>query len=152
MMRGGRPPPPPPSYQSGPYDRRGSPAIEYDAYGARQPSPGPPSAPGYAMANLNPSMSNVSTGNSYEAYNPNREEDLPRAESPPPLPGMDGSHAASVKDGVASREGSPPPQGQFRDSDAEIMGMVGLQQGRSTQSDDRHDTCMSGSQYSQVDE
>lgn len=150
MMRGGRPPPPPPSYQSGPYDRRGSPAIEYDPYGARQPSPGPPSAPGYAMANLNPSMPSVSTGNSYEAYNPSREEDLPRAESPPPLPGMEGNHAASSNNGAA-REDSPS-QGQFRDSDADIMGMVGLQQGRATPSNNRHEGYMSGSHYSQPDE
>lgn len=144
MMRGGRPPPPPPSYNSGPYDRRGSPAAEYDPYGARQPSPGPPSAPGYAMNNLNPSVPSVSTGNSYEAYNPNREEDLPRAESPPPLPGT----AASL---AAPRTGSPAQGPQFRDSDADIMGMVGLQQGRATPSN-RHDTYMSGSHYSQPDE
>lgn len=150
MMRGGRAPPPPPSYQSGPYDRRGSPAAEYDPSGARQPSPGPPSAPGYAMSNLNPSMPSVATGNSYEAYNPAREEDLPRAESPPPLPGMNGNLAAPPVNGMEPR-GASPPQGQFRDSDADIMGMVGLQQGRATPSN-RHDTYMSGSHYSQPDE
>ncbi|CAN8100115.1 unnamed protein product [Discula destructiva] len=150
MMRGGRPPPPPPSYQSGPYDRRGSPATEYDAYGARQPSPGPPSAPGYAMSNLNPSMPSVSSGNTYEPYNPNREEDLPRAESPPPLPGMDNGLAARSANGMDGHRDTSP-QGQFRDSDADILGMVGLQQGRATPSN-RHDTFMSGSQYSQPDE
>lgn len=149
MMRGGGRPPPPPSYNAGPYDQRGPPPADYDAYGARRPSPGPPSAPGYAMNNLNPSLPSVSTGNTYEAYNPNRgEEDLPRAESPPPLPGAD-------DDVAIPRTGTPQQSqqnaGQFRDSDADIMGMVGLQQGRSTPSR-RHDTYMSGSHYSQPDE
>lgn len=152
MMRGGGRPPPPPSYNagpSGPYDQRGGPPPQdYDAYGARRPSPGPPSAPGYAMNNMNPSMPSISSGNTYEAYNPNRESDLPRAESPPPLPG--------TEDDVAiPRTGTPQQKqdqaGQFRDSDADIMGMVGLQQGRSTPSR-RHDTYMSGSNYSQPEE
>lgn len=150
MMRGGRPPPPPPSYTSGPYDRRGSPAAEYDPYGARQPSPGPPSAPGYHMNNLNPPLPSVATGNTYEAYNPNKEEDLPRAESPPPLPGTEDKFAAPVNE-INSRTGSPSQAQQFRDSDADIMGMVGLQQGRATPAQ-RHDTYMSGSHYSQPDE
>lgn len=148
-MRGGRPPPPP-SYQSGPYDRRGSPATDYDPYAARQRSPGPPSASGYAMANLNPSMPSVSSANNYEAYNPSREEDLPRAESPPPLPAMAGNLRDPSTLGMDSR-GDGPAQGHFRDSDADIMGMVGLQQGRATPSN-RHDTYMSGSHYSQPDE
>lgn len=151
MMRGGRPPPPPPSYNSGPYDRRGSPAADFDPYGARQPSPGPPSAPGYHMNNMNasnPSMPSVSTGQSYEPYNPNREEDLPRAESPPPLPG---TVVGGPGGGMGSRKGTPDQGQQFRESDADIMGMVGLQQGRS-QSANRHDTYMSGSHYSQPDE
>lgn len=143
MMRGGRPPPPPPSYQSGPYDRRGSPAAEYDPY--RQPSPGPPSAPGgYQMSNMNPSMPNVAPPNTYEAYNPGREEDLPRAESPPPLPGMEPTGSGVM------RTGSPSQGQQFRDSDADIMGMVGLQQGRSTPAQ-RHETFTTASQYSQPD-
>lgn len=153
MMRGGRQPPPPPSYNSGPYDRRGSPAAEFDQYGARQPSPGPPSAPGYHMNNsTNPSLPSVSTGNGYEAYKPNPEEDLPRAESPPPLPGTVNSIPAP-RANVPVRQGSPEQGQQFRESDADIMGMVGLQQGRSAtpgqRRDPRHDTYMSGSHYSQ---
>lgn len=50
-----------------------------------------------------------------------------------------------------SRKGTPEQGQQFRESDADIMGMVGLQQGRS-QSANRHDTYMSGSHYSQPDE
>lgn len=150
-MRGGRPPPPPPSYNAGgPYDQRGPPPADYDPYGARRPSPGPPSAPGYAMSNLAPAppMPTAAPGNTYEAYNPHRESDLPRAESPPPLPGAD-------DDVPIPRTGTPQQTqqsaGQFRDSDADIMGMVGLQQGRSTPAR-RHDTYMSGSHYSQPDE
>lgn len=149
MMRGGGRPPPPPSYNAAPYEQRGTPPADYDPYGARRPSPGPPSAPGYAMNNLNPPpMPSGPPANNYEAYNPTREEDLPRAESPPPLPGAD--------DGVAvPRTGTPQQSSQqnagFRDSDADIMGMVGLQQGRSTPSR-RHDTYMSGSHYSQPEE
>lgn len=138
MMRGGRTPPP----------------AAYNPYGGRQPSPGLPSAPGYAMNNTNPSMPSVSTGPSgYEAYNPNRESILPRAESPPPLPGVDDGVAPPLADGPIARTESPAQvQGQqFRDSDADIVGMVGLQQGRATPSR-RHDTYMSGSHYSQPDE
>lgn len=153
MMRGGRPPPPPPSYNSGPYDRRGSPGPEYDPYGARQPSPGPPSAPGYQMNNMpsNRSMPNVAAGNSYEPYNPNREEDLPRAESPPPLPGTVMAAPPPGLNEMNVRNGTPEQGQQFRESDADIMGMVGLQQGRS-ETANRHDTYMSGSHYSQPDE
>lgn len=152
MMRGGRPPPPP-SYTAGPYDQRGSPANDYDPYGARRPSPGPPSAPGYAMNNMSPPIPTASPVNNYEAYNPNKEEDLPRAESPPPLPGFEDDIAAPLADTKHPRTGTPQQsqQGQFRDSDADIMGMVGLQQGRATPSQ-RHDTYMSGSHYSQPDE
>ncbi|KAK7748404.1 regulator of ime2 [Diatrype stigma] len=49
-------------------------------------SPAPPGAP----YETNPSMPSGSTGTvgtgSYEAYHPDRVSDLPRAESPPPLP------------------------------------------------------------------
>lgn len=162
MMRGGRPPPPPPSYNAGPYDRRGPPAGDFGSYGARQPSPAPPSAPGYQMNNMNPSMPNGSTDNNYQAYNPGMDGDLPRAESPPPLPGTEDVVApAPVQDRDASGSPSPPPEnygGQFRDSDADIVGMVGLQQGLQQglqpglQAPHRHDTMMTeGSKYSQPD-
>lgn len=153
MMRGGRPPPPPPSYDSGPYDRRGSPAADYGGpYGARQQSPGPPSAPGYQMNSLNPSMPSVSTGNSYEAYTPGRESDLPRAESPPPLPGAENDISRRASPMRAPGSPSHDQQGfGLSGSDADIAGMVGLQQGRDTAR--RHDTVMSEtSRYSQPDD
>ncbi|KAL2172609.1 hypothetical protein VTG60DRAFT_4728 [Thermothelomyces hinnuleus] len=111
-MRGGRTPPPP-NYQGppqGPYDRRGSPAGLYGPgqYGPRRPSPGPPSAPGY----MNQSVSNASSSG-YEPYNPSREEDLPRAESPPPLPGIDDgiSSTQPVEMDASTHSPSNAPQG-----------------------------------------
>jgi hypothetical protein len=145
-MRGGRTPPPP-SYQGsqGPYDRRGSPAGAYGPgpYGARRSSTGPPSA-------LNQSVSNVSSSG-YEAYNPSRDE-LPRAESPPPLPGIDDGAAPgqAVEMDATTRSPANAPQGfgQFhiRDSDSDVAGMLALQQAR-TSGADRH--MSDGSRYSQ---
>lgn len=138
-MRGGRTPPPP-SYQGsqGPYDRRPSPAGPYGpGYGgARRPSPGPPSAPGY----MNQSVSNVSSSG-YDAYNPPRDEDLPRAESPPPLPGIDDNappgQAVEMDATTGSPSNAPRGFGQFniRDSDSDVAGMLALQQARTS---DRH--------------
>ncbi|KAI1079671.1 pali-domain-containing protein [Whalleya microplaca] len=160
MMRGGRTPPP--NYPgSGPYDRRPSPAGAYRNY-----SPGPqevpplPSAP-YGMNAPMPTGSTGTTG-TYGAYNPDsRISELPRAESPPPLPGTDDAHVTPTGQAVEmdASTGSPahPPQGfgqfnQLRDSDADVAGMLALQQAR-TSSVHRHETFMSeGSKYSQEEE
>ncbi|KAF9871555.1 ph signal transduction protein [Colletotrichum karsti] len=160
-MRGGRPPPP--GYQNapGPYDRRPSPANAYGAppagpYGRRNSGSGD-SAPGYSSINnsTNPSLPSIpqQQQQGYEAYNPARTS-LPRAESPPPLPGD--AHMVGQAVEMDARTGSPahPPAGfgQFRDSDADIAGMVGLQQGSDNNrpnAQQRHDTYMSeGSRYS----
>ncbi|KAL2126396.1 hypothetical protein VTI74DRAFT_1003 [Chaetomium olivicolor] len=148
-MRGGRTPPPP-SYQGpqGPYDRRPSPAGPYGPgpYGGRRPSPGPSPAPGYMSQNQ--SVSNVSSSG-YDAYNPDRD-DLPRAESPPPLPGIDDSvppGPAAEMDATARSPAHPPRGlGQFniRDSDSDVAGMLALQQARSSE---RH--MSDASRYSQ---
>ncbi|KAI0153563.1 SUR7/PalI family-domain-containing protein [Pestalotiopsis sp. NC0098] len=168
--RGGRAPPP--GYGNGNgYDRRptgppgpAGPAM-YGAYDqARDASPGP--QPGAAYG-ANPSMPSVSTGTtgtsgSYQAYNPNRISEYPRAESPPPLPGMEEETIAPAAVGQAvemnAKTGSPahPPQdfGQFpnqqiRDSDADVAGMLALQQAR-VNTPRRHDTYMTASsRYSQ---
>lgn len=151
-MRGGRAPPPP-SYQGyqGPYDRRPSPGGPYGPgpYGARRASPGPPSAPGY----MNQSASNVSM-NGYDAYNQSRDPDvdLPRAESPPPLPGVDDAAPPGQAVEMDATTGSPAhaPQGfgQFgiRDSDSDVAGMLALQQARAGGAE-RHMSDMS--RYSQ---
>ncbi|KAK1454300.1 hypothetical protein CCUS01_10594 [Colletotrichum cuscutae] len=168
-MRGGRPPPP--GYQPGPggpggpgpYDRRPSPANGYGG-----PPPGGPygrrsmdMAPGYTSSNnlANPSLPSIpQQEQGYEAYNPQRQS-LPRAESPPPLPGHDGQPMVGQAVEMDAATGSPahPPAGfgQFRDSDADIAGMVGLQQqqnGGNRSHPQRHDTYMSeASRYSQDD-
>ncbi|KAH6651782.1 hypothetical protein BKA67DRAFT_337964 [Truncatella angustata] len=156
--RGGRAPPS--NYGNG----YGRPAPDvYGNYGAaRDASPGR-APPPYGT---NPSMPSVSTGtvgsSGYEAYNPDRASvsDLPRAESPPPLPGTENAALAPPVGQAVEMDastGSPahPPQnfGQFpnqlRDSDADVAGMLALQQAR-TNGPRRTDTYMSeGSKYSQ---
>ncbi|KAI1343340.1 pali-domain-containing protein [Xylariaceae sp. FL0016] len=157
---------PPPGYPGAPVPYNGRtpppPAAAYGTYGpGRQVSPGPLNA----AYGANPSMPSISTGTtgtgSYEVYNPGRGSDLPRAESPPPLPGMESSGSGPVGQAVEmdAITGSPahPPAGfgqfnnQLRDSDADVAGMLALQQAR-TSNAQRHDTYMSeGSKYSQDD-
>ncbi|KAL7757592.1 hypothetical protein ACKLNR_012119 [Fusarium oxysporum f. sp. zingiberi] len=128
----------PPGYNNGPYDRRPSPAQTF-AHDVQ------PSEPSNGYSSTNPSMPSVNT---YTAYSP--ESTLPRAESPPPLPGTE---PATVGGRAVEMDASPAVQhhdggtyGQLRDSDADVAGMVGLQQGQIPQ---RHDTYMSeGSKYS----
>ncbi|KAI2620559.1 pali-domain-containing protein [Hypoxylon sp. NC1633] len=160
MMRGGRTPPP--TYPGGgPYDRRPSPAGAYGEYGpGRQVSPAPPGG-AYGMESV---MPNISAGaadpGGYQAYNPDRASELPRAESPPPMPGVDDAHEMPVGQAVEmdASTGSPAHQprgfGQFnnqlRDSDADVAGMLALQQART--SAQHHDTFGSEeSRYSSED-
>lgn len=158
MMRGGRTPPP--NYPGrGPYDRRPSPAGAYADYGpGRQVSPAPQGGP-YGMEPSIPAIpANAPEPGNFQAYNPSHASELPRAESPPPLPGVDDAHAKPPGQAVEmdASTGSPShaPEGfgqfnnQLRDSDADVAGMLALQQARS--SPHRHDTYMSdGSKYSQ---
>ena len=135
-MRGGRSPPP--GY-GGQFDRRPSPVEAYGAYG-RQPSDG------YSNPSTNPSMPNVAGG--YDPYNPDGTS-LPRAESPPPMPGHESRPGPAVEmDAVPAdqNQGYAPYPGQLRDNDSDVAGMVGLQQARPV---DRHETYMSeASKYS----
>lgn len=136
--RGGRRPPP--GYGPPP---GGPPPAAYGAYG-RGPSP-TGAAPSYG-------------------YNDNRRSSLPRAESPPPLPGLEEgrpSQALEIAPPVGqavemdATTGSPshPPAGYgdllgVRDSDGDVVGMIGLQQQKML----KHDTVLSdgsGSKYSQ---
>ncbi|KAF4124627.1 SUR7/PalI family [Geosmithia morbida] len=115
------------------------------------------------------SFSNSSSN--YEPYNPDaRAPDLPRAESPPAMgDGVGVVAAGNLRDEVppvaAANDGGPvemdatpaPPKreytpynGALRESDSDVVGMVGLQQGRPL---DRHNTYMSdGSRYSTDDQ
>lgn len=121
MMRGGRGGPAP-GYGRGGYDRGMSP------YGRR------PSAPdGQEMYGKHNSPRPPPVGE-YAAYNP---ESLPRAESPPPLPGLETEAPVGQAIEMDATTGSPsnPPQGfgqfgQLRESDGDVAGMVGLQQQR----------------------
>lgn len=169
--------PPPPGYQ---YDMRGPPGGAYGPpqgqgpygqrgqspgpYGQRGQSPGPPSAPGYGMNGSTPTVSSGGYG-----YQNNVVDDLPRAESPPPLPGTEPIAQVGQAIEMDAKTGSPqvpqngfspqvPQNGfaggqQFRDSDADIQGMVGLQQGITPggqQPHPRHQTYVSDtSRYSQ---
>ncbi|KAK8070847.1 hypothetical protein PG997_011050 [Apiospora hydei] len=134
-MRGGRGPPPPNYGGNGGFDRRPPPGDAYGAYGpARNGSP----APGVPYG-MNPSMPSASTGNTgtggFEAYNPDRVRPVGRAVEMDATTGSPGQ--------------APPGFGQFngiRDSDADVAGMLALQQARVQ----RHDTFMSeASRYSQ---
>lgn len=147
-MRSGRTPPPP-GYHGfqGPYDRRPSAGSSGPVpYGSLRASPGPPPAPDY----MNRPIPNAAPGG-YNAYNPDGD-DLPRAESPPPLPGIDdGIHSGQPVE-MDATAGSPahPPRGfgQFGipESDSDVAGMLALQQARGTATD-RH--MSDASRYSQ---
>ena len=143
MMRGGRGGPPPGygrgGYERGmsPYGRGPTPPDGQDMYG-RNASPRPPPVGEYAAYNRDESRGS-----------------LPRAESPPPLPGLDTQGSVGQAIEMDATTGSPSTEpkgfgaqfGQLRDSDGDVAGMVGLQQqrqnlaGRDTQISD-------GSRYS----
>lgn len=128
-MRGGRSPPP--MYAGGAgYARRPS----NDSY-AQEYSTNP---------STNPSSAAV---NAYEPYN--MDANLARAESPPPLPNESAS-LAEMDSGMPPATGGYGQYGQLRDSDVDVAGMVGLQQGQGPlPGQGRHDTFMSdGSKYS----
>lgn len=133
MMRGGRGGPQglpgygPPPGQS--YSRDASPAGPYRAYGQQQ---------GYGA---DPGVSPMTPGYPGNVGNVDDVSDLARAESPPPLPGMDQNGDPIVGRAVEmdATSGSPSrsPVGfnnnQFqpiRASDGDVAGMVGLQQHR----------------------
>ncbi|OAA62451.1 pH signal transduction protein [Niveomyces insectorum RCEF 264] len=146
--RGGRTPPP--GYR---YDQPGGYGGPYG--GMRGPSPGPASAPPGAYYG-NPPMPGMNNGmeaagpvaDGYGPYRstPVESAELPRAESPPPLPIMGagfGSESGPLNEAVemdatAARERQPQPQQRFADGDDDIAGMVGLQQGRTSDANPEH--------------
>jgi uncharacterized membrane protein YgcG len=152
-MRGGLTPPPPGhSMAGGPLDRRGSPGGAYAAYAGSydQQAPNPAHPYGSAQAG-NGSMPSLNNG--YAAYNATTPS-LPRAESPPPMSGVDDGGAIGQAIEMDAAPAGPGANynhyGNLRDSDVDVAGMVGLQQGRAP---DRHMTYMSdGSKYSNEDQ
>ncbi|KIH94639.1 pH signal transduction protein [Sporothrix brasiliensis 5110] len=157
--RGGYGGPPPNGRGRGGYGGRGGyagpgrgrtppPGYRYDqaeAYsGGTRGSPGPNGYYG------NPSGTSLNDGgmgggNGYTAYRneipSSTSGDLPRAESPPPLPdniGVANVSAASPRDQAVEMDATTPqPQHQqvsrFAEADDDIAGMVSLQQGRTSQ-------------------
>lgn len=120
MIRGGRGGAPP-AYGRGGYDNRRPPPA---GYGQRRPQPG-----GYD-AYAPPQQAE------YTAYNPDdSRSSLPRAESPPPLPGLDGPVGQAIEMDATTGSPSTAPTGfghfgNIRESDGDVAGMVGLQQQR----------------------
>lgn len=122
-------------------------------------------SPANAYGNYGPTQGQYpQPGTAYDgpplAEAPSADRDLPRAESPPPLP-ADSADAYGVGQAIEMNAtmGSPahPPQGygqygnQLRDSDADVAGMLALQQGRIAPGHP-HDTMMTEeSKYSQDD-
>ncbi|KAI9050438.1 hypothetical protein LZ554_005602 [Drepanopeziza brunnea f. sp. 'monogermtubi'] len=131
MMRGGRGGGPP-AFGRGGYDNRGQ---SPGGYGQRRPSPGP----GYSQY-APPIPPENGSGGQYAAYNPDMDESrssLARAESPPPMPGLDGPEIGQAVE-MDARTGSPSAApsgfgqlGNIRESDNDVAGMIGLQQQRS---------------------
>ncbi|QPG97464.1 hypothetical protein C2857_006366 [Epichloe festucae Fl1] len=136
-MRGGRGPPPVAAYGNvapGQYDRRPS-EEEYMQY--VQPQHAQTSSDrGWNDSNNN--------GSAADAY------DLPRAESPPPLPGLatGGGPAIEMDAAPLAPPNSFGHHNQLRDSDADVAGMVGLQQDRAMVGGGRDTVLSEGSRYS----
>lgn len=115
--------------------------------GSRGVSPAPGNGNGNSYyGNGTPPPRSNSTGMNdanpanYEAYRPNDvEADLPRAESPPPLPDTVNTEPSvqAIEMDASSPSTQPGEQpGPFRESDADIAGLVGLQQKRTSEGED----------------
>lgn len=138
---GGRGPPPTGGYANmppGQYDRKAS-GDEYGMpYGQSQPS----------QTSLDRGWNGSNHGSAVDNH------DLPRAESPPPLPGqVAGTGGMRAIEMDATPLGPPSTNAygqhnQLRDSDADVAGMVGLQQGRPMPGGARETVMSDGSRYS----
>ncbi|KFG85557.1 pH-response regulator protein palI/RIM9 [Metarhizium anisopliae] len=136
--RGGRGPPPMGGYANMPPSQHNQrpPENEYAPYGQIQP------VQNSLDRGWNGSQPSLAADNN----------DLPRAESPPPLPGqVPGGSRAPDTDTTPL---SPPPPNAYgqhnllRDSDVDVAGMVGLQQGRPMLGGGRETIMSDGSKYS----
>lgn len=109
----------------------------------------------YSAPTRSASASDNSTGNKFMPYRPDLE--LPRAESPPPLPEPTDSAVSSSGQAIemdatpaaASSSNSGDQYGNLRDSDTDVAGMVNLQQGKKLSSPRRETFASDGSRYSQ---
>lgn len=100
------------------------------------------------------SASDHSSSNRFMPYRPDLE--LPRAESPPPLPEPTDSAVSSSGHAIemdatpaAAPSNSGDQYGNLRDSDTDVAGMVNLQQGKNPSSPRRETFASDGSRYSQ---
>lgn len=121
-----------------PYGQRAPSADGRDMYNNNMPPRRAPSQDGQNMYNRDMSPRPPPQGQ-YAAYNPGENrDDLPRAESPPPMPGLESQGPVGQAIEMDATTGSPSkaPEGfgtqygAVRDSDVDVAGMVGLQQQR----------------------
>lgn len=108
----------------------------------------------YSAPARSASASDNSSGNRFVPYRPDLE--LPRAESPPPLPEPTESAVSSSGHAIemdatpaAASSNSGVQYGNLRDSDTDVAGMVDLQQGKKLSSPRRETFASDGSRYSQ---
>ncbi|PNP37268.1 hypothetical protein TGAMA5MH_10837 [Trichoderma gamsii] len=135
-----------PQQQLGYVDERGP-------YAGAQPALSDPSI-NYPAPTRSASASDNSSSNKFMPYRPDLE--LPRAESPPPLPEPTDSAVSSSGQAVemdatpaAASSNSGDQYGNLRDSDTDVAGMVNLQQGKKPSSPRRETFASDGSRYSQ---
>ncbi|KAL7947711.1 SUR7/PalI family domain-containing protein [Trichoderma barbatum] len=165
MPRGGGRSPPPMNYSSdemaGQYNRRPPPQQGYadgrggPYAGAQQPpQPDVPVNYGAPSGIASNSGSNNSNSNRFVPYRP--DLDLPRAESPPPLPEATESAVSSAGQAIemdatpaAGAVNNGGQYGDLRDSDTDVAGMVHLQQGQQPSSARRETFASDGSKYSE---
>lgn len=108
----------------------------------------------YPAPSRSASASDNSSSNRFMPYRPDLE--LPRAESPPPLPEPTESAISSSAQAIemdatpaAASSNSGDQYGNLRDSDTDVAGMVNLQQGKKPSSPRRETFASDGSRYSQ---
>ncbi|KAL6795099.1 SUR7/PalI family domain-containing protein [Trichoderma sp. SZMC 28012] len=130
-------------------DGRGTP------YGGAQQPPQSDAAVNYAAPSGTAGNSGSNSGsNRYVPYRP--DLDLPRAESPPPLPEATESAVSSVGQAIemdatpaAGASNNAGQYGNITDSDPDVVGMVHLQQDQPPSSARRETFASDGSKYSQ---
>ncbi|KAL7796471.1 SUR7/PalI family domain-containing protein [Trichoderma ceciliae] len=162
MPRGGGRSPPPINYSNddmaGQYNRLPQPQTqqgyvdERGPYAGAQPPPPSDSPINYGGTPIGGASNSGS--NRYLPYRP--DFDLPRAESPPPLP--ENTESAVSSSGQAIEMDATPAAGvsnnggqygNLRDSDTDVVGMVNLQQGKQPSSARRETFASDGSKYSE---
>ncbi|OAA42720.1 Actin cortical patch SUR7/pH-response regulator PalI [Metarhizium rileyi] len=132
---GGRGPPPMGGYANMPPNQYDQKPNEYALYGHPQPP-----------------QTSLDRGWNGSHHGSAGDNNLPRAESPPPLPGQISDHSRAMEMDAAPLN-TPPANvyghhHQLRDSDVDVAGLVGLQQGRPMAGGGRETIMSDGSKYS----